>query len=253
MNRQSYQKNSNGKVREFYRYNAWQKKPSNVDWRESLFTVFVSNLSKRDSRRALREAFSAYGRVVDVFILFQGTRPTTYASVRYKHESEMKNAIVFGRNRRIDGLVINVKKTDYGWKDRRKIFHIKTGSRRTADRSINLHLYEKKDSRLYKDVEWDKFFEVNYNVEIPEEDLEWLSRSVVGRLQDEMTIKMDANQIREEKNNFLDKAPLIAESWFEVWEEWNHSMAQREFDVWICMEEVPLQLWNEHFFKSMGD
>ncbi|XVE50486.1 hypothetical protein DITRI_Ditri01bG0166100 [Diplodiscus trichospermus] len=68
-----------------------------MDWRAILFSVFIDNLSRRVSRGALWEAFSEYGRVVDVFISFygggHGVKETIFAFVRYKHKSELTKAI----------------------------------------------------------------------------------------------------------------------------------------------------------------
>ena len=63
-----------------------------VDRRSRLFTIFMGNLSKRVSRRALWEAISEYGKVVDVYIPRANNRPAkgyTFAFVRYKLEFEM--------------------------------------------------------------------------------------------------------------------------------------------------------------------
>ncbi|XVE67271.1 hypothetical protein DITRI_Ditri08aG0147200 [Diplodiscus trichospermus] len=77
------------------------------DWRASLFTIFVNNLSCRLSKGALWEAFNAYGRVRDVYIHYSAKgdrgKKTTFAFVRYKFKSEMFKAIEVGNNRRIDG------------------------------------------------------------------------------------------------------------------------------------------------------
>ncbi|XVE60161.1 hypothetical protein DITRI_Ditri05aG0105600 [Diplodiscus trichospermus] len=188
----------------------------------------------------------------------------------------MKKAIILGRNKWIDGSLINVKKAYFGWEDRRRKVVFKSVNGKSVDKDINLHLFNEKDRKSYKDTvigvtadrreeipkspsnprietndhigdlkEWDKFFEVNYNVEIPNKEVEWLEMSVIRRLQKDMTVRR--------VNNLMREALLIAKSWFEFWEEWNHSTTQRKFDVWVSIEEVPLQLWNDHFFKTMGD
>ncbi|XVE77016.1 hypothetical protein DITRI_Ditri13aG0028100 [Diplodiscus trichospermus] len=66
----------------------WRRGLFEEDWRASLFTVFINNLSRRVSKRALWEVFSIYGRVLDVFINFKSRKPATYAFVRYKTVKE---------------------------------------------------------------------------------------------------------------------------------------------------------------------
>ncbi|XWS08054.1 hypothetical protein CRYUN_Cryun41cG0044900 [Craigia yunnanensis] len=78
---------------------------SAVDWRSSLFSIFLGNLSTRVSRSALWEVFLQYGMVVDVYISYATNRHLkdgTFAFVRYKRESEMWRAIEDGNNRRVE-------------------------------------------------------------------------------------------------------------------------------------------------------
>ena len=94
-----------------------------VDWRSSLFTIFIGNLSNIVSRRALWDAFLEYGKVMDIYIPRGNNIPfkgSTFAFVRYKLEFEMVKAIEHGNYRRIDGWNIKVKKASYGWKDKGK-------------------------------------------------------------------------------------------------------------------------------------
>ena len=57
-----------------------------------------------------------------MFISFQNRRTKNiaaiFAFVRYKNEYELRKAIGFGNNRRIDGCLIKVKKASYGWNER---------------------------------------------------------------------------------------------------------------------------------------
>ncbi|XVE49437.1 hypothetical protein DITRI_Ditri01bG0082300 [Diplodiscus trichospermus] len=90
-----------------------------LDWRASLFFVFVDRLGRKVSKGALWDAFGEYGKVMDVFISYSvrgnRIRNTTFAFVRYQHRSEMLKAIEKGNLRRIDGWVIRVKEPLYGW------------------------------------------------------------------------------------------------------------------------------------------
>ena len=170
------------------------------------------------SRGALWEAFSTYGKVIDVFISFQNrrtkNRAATFAFVRYKNEYELSKAIEFGNNRRIDGRHIKVKKASYGWNER----STKAGSQESVSKVSESQKSSKnldacRDDRSYKDAlvgtnppasenRADKdastsaeampvvekvvnnvcLKEVNYDLEIPKSDMDWLQRSAVGRL-----------------------------------------------------------------------
>ncbi|XVF82531.1 hypothetical protein PTKIN_Ptkin16aG0057100 [Pterospermum kingtungense] len=120
------------------------------------------------------------------------------------------------------------------------------------------------------------FPEVIYNVEIPNIEMEWLDRSVICKLKEAVSIQMvteffkDAGfdcklapmggvtvcatfSSKEERDGFVDKEQLCAEDYLDSCKIWNNSVAERDLAVWVNMEEVPLQLWNEQFFKSIGD
>ncbi|XVF31076.1 hypothetical protein REPUB_Repub16aG0114300 [Reevesia pubescens] len=45
----------------------------------------------------------------------------------------------------------------------------------------------------------------------------------------------------------------LIEDCFDHIEPWNPSSVQRETTYWVILEEVPLQVWKETFFKSFGD
>ncbi|XVE91459.1 hypothetical protein REPUB_Repub01dG0011700 [Reevesia pubescens] len=87
---------------------------NNFDWRTTLQSVFVKNLSRRVTKEALWEVFSLYGRVVDVHIPFSirvdKDRNSLFAFVRYKRDFEAKKAIEEGNDRRINGRFIKVQK-----------------------------------------------------------------------------------------------------------------------------------------------
>ncbi|XVE86626.1 hypothetical protein DITRI_Ditri18aG0049600 [Diplodiscus trichospermus] len=213
----------------------------------------------------LGEVLSAYGKVVDAFIPFHVSKPTTFAFVRYRYESEMEKAIILGMNRRIHGLIIkdrgkgairsselNFDKEKDGRSYKEVVIRVSDDKRKEKEKSLMKSVVESSDRNAVQREE-DNFFEVNYNVDISKEELEWLNRSVIGRLQEDMIVKLASNLVREvgfncsisllgdvsvcltfsskkEKLAFMDKATFVVESCLEMWEEWNHATTQKEFD-----------------------
>ncbi|OMO83175.1 hypothetical protein COLO4_22653 [Corchorus olitorius] len=81
-----------------------------VDWRSYLFSIFVSNLCTRVSKRALWDAFSDYGKVADVFIQRNNKTqgPTTFAFVRFWKEKDARFALEKANFRFLEGIRIRV-------------------------------------------------------------------------------------------------------------------------------------------------
>ncbi|XVF27243.1 hypothetical protein REPUB_Repub14bG0089700 [Reevesia pubescens] len=136
------------------------KERTRSDWRSGFFTVFMENVSCRISKSALREAFSAYGEVMDVYISFFNkygkARPVTFAFVRFKHRREMEKTIKEGNNRRMDSRFIKVKEAAYSKEKVR-------WSRKETDPINNKHIVQEakkipvnagkvKDGKSYKDA-----------------------------------------------------------------------------------------------------
>ncbi|WRX10494.1 RNA recognition motif domain - like 10 [Theobroma cacao] len=92
------------------------------NWRSSLHSIFVANLSRRVTRQGLKDFFDVYGRVRDVFISLKQNpnKTTTFAFVRYKEKWEMERAILQSNGRKLDGYHLMVKKADFGWDQRWK-------------------------------------------------------------------------------------------------------------------------------------
>ncbi|XVF51723.1 hypothetical protein PTKIN_Ptkin04bG0207700 [Pterospermum kingtungense] len=251
----------------------WQSESSHGDWRDHLYTAFVDNLSKRLSRRALWEAFNIYGRVEDVFISFRNAKPTTFAFVRDRRSVQNKkffqecsldnpsNPKSF--NERVDrsyrDVVIGVGME----KEDEQLEGVSKGTLKG-----NFKPGEKEESYCFP--------EVIYNVEIPNIEMEWLNKSVICKLKEAVSIQMVTEffkdvgfdcklapmegvtvcatfSSKEEHDGFVDKAQLYAKDYFNSCKIWNNAGAERDLAVWVNMEEVPLQLWNEQFFKSIGD
>ncbi|OMO94154.1 hypothetical protein COLO4_16499 [Corchorus olitorius] len=78
------------------------------DWRSSLFSVFISNLSRRVSRLLLWDAFMDYGRVADVFIQRRSRQigSTTFAFVRYWNEKDALLALENANQGYLEGVRI---------------------------------------------------------------------------------------------------------------------------------------------------
>ncbi|XVF78438.1 hypothetical protein PTKIN_Ptkin14bG0133100 [Pterospermum kingtungense] len=188
-----------------------------------------------------------YGKVMDVFISYKyANRKTTFAFVRYKLESEMREAISKGNNRLIDGWKIGVWKAKFGWRDRR----LNNGllSKSTGKLPPNHVEFSKgRDHRSYKDVlvcpskgvkevgsssGSKKEAATNVDAEAclntgkhKDQSSNSGLASVIGRVKDRVGI--------EDITKGLERAGFVAQ--------------------WINLEEVPLHLWDIKFFKSLGD
>ncbi|XVF31576.1 hypothetical protein REPUB_Repub17cG0002600 [Reevesia pubescens] len=272
------------------------------DWRSSLSSVFVANLSKRVSKEALWEAFGMYGRVLDVYISRfdkEGKiRNVTFAFVRYKFDNEAEKVIEEGNNRKIDGRFIKVQKAEKGrnrnvvsssgrterksegvFRDGRSYKEALVGSKVTVNTGVE---GPSVSPEVGKEVGEDddhvnvEVQEVSYDFELLHEKMEWLHRSAVGRT-------TGSHNFLELQATLLKKVPLCSispmggvtifltfstksimeeslkvhkdlfEVCFDLIEPWSPSSIQREIAFWVCLEEVPLQVWHEDFFRSLGD
>ncbi|XP_039059541.1 serine/arginine-rich splicing factor SC35-like [Hibiscus syriacus] len=83
-----------------------------VDRKSQDYHVFMDNISKRIHHSTLKEAFSVYGEVIDVFIAYNKRygKKTTFALVRYKKLTAANRAIEMGDGRLMDGHFIRVFK-----------------------------------------------------------------------------------------------------------------------------------------------
>ncbi|XP_039071241.1 serine/arginine-rich splicing factor SC35-like [Hibiscus syriacus] len=84
---------------------------------ENVWTAFVDHLSKRVSRRELRELFSSHGPVVRVFIPRETRNPKykffTFAFVHFGNEESLRRAIAKLNGSMIDGWRISVGTARY--------------------------------------------------------------------------------------------------------------------------------------------
>ncbi|XP_039007793.1 RNA-binding protein with serine-rich domain 1-like [Hibiscus syriacus] len=106
------------KGRERSRERVTGRSSSDKEW-----TVFVDNLSKRVTRRELREIFDIYGRVLRVYIPSFMVKPnyksSTFAFVQYAMEEGCRRAIQNVNGTLIDGKRVSVGVAKYQ-KERRR-------------------------------------------------------------------------------------------------------------------------------------
>ncbi|XVF06595.1 hypothetical protein REPUB_Repub06bG0062500 [Reevesia pubescens] len=195
-----------------------KKSLQNFDWRSSLHSVFVENLSSRISRGALWEAFNTYGRVVDVFIpkSFPGRdRSFTFAFVRFKLESEAMKAIKEGNKRMMGGRIIGVSKAFRKRTKRQKFSTIRGApssnigeqfkgkpcgivqeGKSFKDALVGATLFfgnhensvsggdniVASDDSLFDEIVNVRAKEVTFDIEVPKVEMDWLTRSVVCKL-----------------------------------------------------------------------
>ncbi|XVF78999.1 hypothetical protein PTKIN_Ptkin14bG0183600 [Pterospermum kingtungense] len=151
------------------------------------------------------------GNVVDVYI----SKNYNYAFVRYKSEDEMKQAIFSEDNQWIDSRRIRVKKAEFGWSSKRSGNEKSSREKALVDKGkkpLTVDFFSRsKDGRSYKDVvlgvQWERGESsgskvdgrviqkdrvhneslpyghgVEFKLEIPEAEGEWLRRCLFGRL-----------------------------------------------------------------------
>ncbi|OMO96201.1 Nucleotide-binding, alpha-beta plait [Corchorus olitorius] len=114
------------------------------------------------------------------------------------------------------------------------------------------------------------------DVDIPDSDMEWLNRSMVGKIK----VGFSCNSVQESlllheisvivcpfnEDNFLLTFPSIddlrvqmsshrdlLDNWFESLVSWVEFNEKRKFTSWIRLEEVPLELWHVNFFMALGN
>ncbi|XWS70829.1 hypothetical protein CRYUN_Cryun03dG0082300 [Craigia yunnanensis] len=269
----------------------------------------MGNLSKRVSKSALWEVFLEYGKVVDIYIPHHRndtTKKVTFVFVRYKLESEMVKVIEFENNKKVDGRFIRVNKASFGWEDRRNralqwrkklvvlssieksylafrdnrsYKEVLKGSGLNADGSSKL-LGIKGDSNINVEVAVEVEVpsptpkKVNYDLDIPKAELEWLDRIAIGYIKmgcsmnqtiiymvtscfrcqanpmDRLSILLTFNSKNEMSKMIKDDS---IKGWFEDVVPWCMSLMLREIAVWVILEEVLLQVWHKNFFESLGN
>ncbi|XVE68886.1 hypothetical protein DITRI_Ditri09bG0105200 [Diplodiscus trichospermus] len=115
-----------------------------------------------------------------------------------------------------------------------------------------------------------------YDHMIQDSEVEWPQGCAIGRFRDGMNVKkaqdlLEAEDIscqmcvmegttillkfdsKERMEGTLSSFNETFDSCFEDLRPWSQASLQREVAVRISLEEVPLHLWNEQFFRSLGD
>ncbi|EOY12746.1 Uncharacterized protein TCM_031281 [Theobroma cacao] len=203
-------------------------KTTHRDWRSSLHSVYISNLSRRITKQGLKEVFDAYGKVRDVFISNRQSQAkvTTFAFVRYKELREMDRACTHGNGRRLDGHYIVVKKAEYGW-----------DQRRVLQSSLQLQPPQQQAS---------------FNIEIlqeifAEEGYQCVSKPMGGKnVLLTFCLKEDLKACTEEHRAWLNL-------WFESIVPWKNATPPAERLTWLRVDGVPINLWTEALFSEIGE
>ncbi|KAL4313034.1 hypothetical protein GQ457_01G003880 [Hibiscus cannabinus] len=266
-------------------------------------SVFVNFVSKRIHRSTLLEAFSIYGKVIDVYIAYNNPRRTknshTFAFIRFSSWEEARKAVELGNNRRIDGFYIKVN-LDFKQKDcnssgspqveinkRKPTLISKDAYNLTTGRSYKEVLVPKnnsppprcKDNNHHKAPDAPIMPNNNPNFEpfhftIPPKDLAWLEYSLVGQVKS----MYDANfvqeilrsegfkvkvsvwsgsyviiQFEEEEQLpiFWDLKNSMLRDWFDDIDTVDHFSDNKKQKVWVNLENVPLEVWNDVVFESI--
>ncbi|XVF36337.1 hypothetical protein REPUB_Repub19eG0049700 [Reevesia pubescens] len=266
----------------FYSRQNAQGQSQKFHWRSNLFSVFVDNLSCRVSKNALWEAFCQYGKVVDVYISFASkygkARSYTFAFVRYKFEHEALAAIEEGNRRMIDGRCIVVKKAESDASSKSKLESLEkaknTDQVYTAGKVFSDVV---RDGISYREVLLGKelFVDKVCKPDLGSKD-DVVSLSAVGKLLNVPSIAVvqeifDKNNVnavisplggisvlvtfhsKQEMKGFCSDKRAVATDSLDHIALWNFSDVQRQVAVWVNLEEVPLLVWHDDFFKSLGN
>ena len=115
---------------------------------------------------------------------------------------------------------------------------------------------------------------VNYDLDIPKAEMEWLDRSAIGNLKVDCTMNQTAIFMASKGFHyqvspidslstlltFRSKEVMIdtiedvgVKGWFDVIKPWSMAPTIRELAVWVILEEVPLYIWHKIFFESLGN
>ncbi|XVF87131.1 hypothetical protein PTKIN_Ptkin18bG0094900 [Pterospermum kingtungense] len=272
---------------------SFHSKDDAEDWRARVYTIFVDRLSKRVSKKALWVLFDLFGKVVDVFIpkgTRMNRRRTTFAFSRYWSEREMQNAIRMGNNKEVDGWVISVKQASFGWQDRNRWVMNKVVARKEKRRyewiesSTDDHVEMKnsedevEEENMGNGNKWDFDLveSVTFNKIPLDSDLGWFHCSAIGRLKDHLSLNEVCNGVREsgidcevcvlggvsvlvkfekdaDMSDFIKNFFVLGSIWFDELQPWKAIAPYRKIDIWVSLQEVPLQLWDVSFFKTLGD
>ncbi|KAH7852824.1 hypothetical protein Vadar_029715 [Vaccinium darrowii] len=259
---------------------------------EDLFTVFVDNLPRDMDAGWLRQIFSSFGRVVDVFIPLKRSSGfnTKFGFIRFKKKEEASCAIDA-----LDGLLI---------RNFRILVQFAKRPKPTPSSAKSFHkiqVGEHNGNLVHSDHRWNPKSGVDHpkqssscppsyadilrggsKVARPKlvegfvTDVDWLRKSAVGRLINYCYVNTlqdlfisngiwDAH-IRsigglnvlisfdsdELLNSFLLDKDNLLPKWFSTVEAWNNQTIKASRCVWISCFGVPLKAWCSSTFIEIG-
>ncbi|XVE49755.1 hypothetical protein DITRI_Ditri01bG0106800 [Diplodiscus trichospermus] len=151
----------------------------------------------------------------------------------------------------------------------------------STDEGVKITTILKEHFEAYKSIEKQNGeimadTEVNFEVSIPIADMKWIESCVFGRLNDNFEFKMINVELEkagfkcqvcrlgglsvvlkfesmEGRDSFLVDDMELKDNFFKVIQPWTDGSIRREYVVEVELEEMPLQLWHENFFSSLGN
>ncbi|KAE8678318.1 hypothetical protein F3Y22_tig00111427pilonHSYRG00438 [Hibiscus syriacus] len=264
-----------------YRMSSWKKLPSAVDrnQREKLkgksvpdecWSAFIDNLSRRVSRRMLRELFLVHGLVMRVFIPSQIRNPkyrfSTFAFVHFKREEDLKRVVDEFNGVVIDGRKISVSPARF--KDERSRSRVVLSSSNKAAGQINAESSKsrereninrsRRDDRTYRDallsngnrrgnndllsedIQRRNVKKNIFEMHIPSESANWVKRSLTGIIKYSFQVEFIRNALLKEGYD------VQIARWGYVWNSYVIVLKSHEemLELWSNKEEV-LKQWFE--------
>ncbi|KAK8533846.1 hypothetical protein V6N13_028464 [Hibiscus sabdariffa] len=217
--------------------------------------VFVDCVSKRIHRLSLKEAFSAYGRVLDVYIVYNNpgriNKRCIFAFVRHPSYEKALKAIELANNQKKKTNNVATKEGS----------SLKPGSIKKVDFSklTNARSFKEvlmaKSLSMTEDSEHNNFEEVGqvkgmYDANFVEQALKsegfkvkvspWSGFFVIIHFVEQEQIQI-----------FWDLKASLLKSWFVNIDTVEHFSSEKKLKVWVTLENLPLVAWNDEIFKSI--
>ncbi|KAE8693418.1 Polycomb group protein FERTILIZATION-INDEPENDENT ENDOSPERM [Hibiscus syriacus] len=261
------------KGRERYRELVTGRSSSDKEW-----TVFVDNLSKRVTRRELREIFNIYGRVLRVFIPSFMVKPnyksSTFAFVQYAMEEGCRRAIQNVNGTLIDGKRVSVGVAKYK-KERRRAIDDKSSKWKEVVNVEERAEHDRAGIKGGQNLKANGLRNV-WEMHIPSEDSSWVKNSLTGvlkyPLQSDMVKKALAKEGYEVKivswgyvrnayivifssnEDFLKAWSNIREKLF-LWFKWLSPLLNEGVPLAYCLVELvglPFLSWSVPFLEKLA-
>ncbi|KAL4386551.1 hypothetical protein GQ457_09G024140 [Hibiscus cannabinus] len=229
-------------------------------------SVFINHVSKRIQTATLKEAFEEYGKVLDVYIAYHNPRRakmrSTFAFVRFSNVWEAMNAVEMANNRKMDGFTIKV------FLDKNMHLEKKgpdVGSRRNMQQEPRkIHLAGCRDERSFKEallsnlepklpsVVKEGQIVAMYDAEFIQQILRsegfkvsvscWYGFYVILRFEEIEQVEI-----------FWDLKDSFLKTWFCDIDMIESFMKSKKLQVWVCIEGMPLEAWNDSNFVSIAN